>query len=242
MRSLRIVLIYQFFGPYHLDRWNCFRNAAEREGHTPLALQLFQKPDLYDWDTEGHPNNVVHLMCQTDGDDNLRWLDAPRLVGTLRAVQPDVVLVNGWGTRDAVVVHAWCRLHRLRRVLVSDSQMHDFHRSWLKERIKREIIRGVGSAFVAGTPQRRYAQELGVAPSAITYGCDVVNNDHFAPARALRRPGGYRLLTVARWSPEKNLLAAGRAFKIRVSATNISTLVLAACGVWKNVSRSAGNG
>ncbi len=34
----------------------------------------------------------------------------------------------------------------------------------------------------------------------------------FKLARALRKPAGHRLLTVARFSPEKNLMAAGRAF------------------------------
>ena len=46
---MRILLIYQFFGPYHMARWRHWRGVAAARGWTPLALQLFRKPDLYNW-------------------------------------------------------------------------------------------------------------------------------------------------------------------------------------------------
>jgi glycosyltransferase involved in cell wall biosynthesis len=52
----------------------------------------------------------------------------------------------------------------------------------------------------------------------IVTGCDVVDNAHFAPAQALRKSTGCRVLTVARLVPEKNLLAAASAF-IRFAAS-----------------------
>lgn len=210
---MRVLLIYQFFGPYHLARWQHWRGVATALGWTPLALQLFRKPDLYQWQPTGDQGHgFVDLGLETAGRDRLAWRDVPRLIGMLRRLRPDVVVVNGWGMRDAILAHFWCRLTRVPRVVVSDSQAIDFSRSALKERIKRAILSGTGSAFVAGEPHRRYATALGVPASRITLGCDVVDNAHFRPARLARQLGGYRLLSVARLSDEKNLLSAGRAF------------------------------
>ena len=217
--GLRILLIYQFFGPYHLARWKHWRAVAAGLGWTPLALQLFRRPDLYQWKPPGdRQHGFIDLGLETAGRDRLAWRDVPRLIGALRQSRPDVVAVNGWGMRDAVLAHLWCQIRRIPRIVVSDSQEMDFSRSALKESIKRIVLRGTGSAFVAGGPQRRYAITLGVPASQISLGCDVVDNAHFEPAQRQRQSGGYRLLSVARFSEEKNLLSAGRAFMRFVAA------------------------
>ena len=217
--GLRILLIYQFFGPYHLARWKHWRAVAAGLGWTPLALQLFRRPDLYQWQPSGdRQQGFIDLGLETAGRDRLAWRDVPRLIGALRQSRPDVVAVNGWGMRDAVLAHLWCQIRQIPRIVVSDSQAMDFSRPALKESIKRIVLRGTDSAFVAGGPQRRYAITLGVPASQISLGCDVVDNAHFEPAQRQRQPGGYRLLSVARFSEEKNLLSAGRAFMRFVAA------------------------
>ena len=217
--GLRILLIYQFFGPYHLARWKHWRAVAAGLGWMPLALQLFRRPDLYQWQPSGdRQQGFIDLGLETAGRDRLAWRDVPRLIGALRQSRPDVVAVNGWGMRDAVLAHLWCQIRRIPRIVVSDSRAMDFSRSALKESIKRIVLRGTGSAFAAGGPQRRYAITLGVPASQISLGCDVVDNAHFEPAQRQRQPGGYRLLSVARFAEEKNLLSAGRAFMRFVAA------------------------
>lgn len=211
---MRVLLIFQFFGPYHIARWRHWRPYARSLGWTPLGLQIFGAPDLYLWQAsdEEDRDGILDLGLTTNGRDNVHWGDARRLFGGLSRLSPDVVLVNGWAMRDAILAHAWCRAHRVPRIIVSDSQHEDFVRHPLKEGLKRELIRGVGSGFVGGTPHRRYLGRLGVSPDRVSDGLDVVDNTHFSVARSMRRVGGHRILTVARLSPEKNLLAAGEAF------------------------------
>lgn len=210
---MRVLLIYHFFGPYHLARWNHWQDFARLEGFEPLALQLFKQPDLYQWRPEAYSDSgIYNLGLATGGQDNLQWRDVPKLMAVLDRLRPDVVVINGWGMRDAVLIHFWSKLRGIKRIVVSDSQEIDFTRSVIKEFIKRKILSGVGSAFVAGDSHRRYVEALGVASSRTTDGCDVVDNAHFLTALSLRRQTGYRVLSVARLAEQKNLLVAGRAF------------------------------
>ena len=55
----------------------------------------------------------------------------------------------------------WARRRGCPLVLLSDSVRENMPRVWWKEAYKRFVIRGCHSAFVAGTPQARYAARLG---------------------------------------------------------------------------------
>jgi glycosyltransferase involved in cell wall biosynthesis len=214
----RLLVIYQHFGPYHAARWCALRPAAASAGLEAVGLQLFARAGEHDWEPPGALEGVTDLALSPVPYEGLRWADAPRLWRSLDAHAPDVVAINGWRTRESLVAHAWCRRRRVPRLVVSDSLPAVAGAAWFRDFGKRAIIRGVGSAFVAGTPQRRYLQSLGVFPAAIWQGCDAVDNAHFAVARGTRGPGGHRLLTVARFSPEKNLRAAAQAFMRFVAA------------------------
>jgi glycosyltransferase involved in cell wall biosynthesis len=208
----RVVLMYQHFGPYHQARLQHARASLAGAGLDVVGLQLFARPDLYQWGDLDAAPGLVDLALQTAGRDRLGLGDAATLWRTLTRLSPDVVVINGWRARDALVAHAWCLRHRVARILVIASVARRGVAHSLREAGKRLMVRGADAAFVAGTPQRRYAEALGIDPARIVDGCDVVDNAHFAAASSDRVHGGHRILTVARWAPEKNLLAAGRAF------------------------------
>ena len=208
----RVVLVYQLLGDYHRAR---VARAAERfasEGMELLALQIFSRQDAYRWAGSAAGGAVRGLGLATTGCDQIRWSDLGALLRGAGDLRPDAMFVNGWSTRDALALHAWCRTRGIPTILVSDSQASDFGRRPWKEWIKSRIVRRCGSAFVAGAPQQRYLERLGMRRQAIFNGCDVVDNRHFSGAVSRRRPGGRRLVTVARWEKQKNLVAAGNAF------------------------------
>jgi glycosyltransferase involved in cell wall biosynthesis len=211
----RIVLSYSGFGPYHTARWRAVCSDMGDRGWEVVPVEVLTAQDRYEWGTESGDDGIVRLRLPSDGRDQIRWRDAPRFLWLIAALRPDAVAVNGWALRDSLLLHVWCRIRRIARIVVTDTTRDDVPRTWLRESLKRRILAGVGAAFAAGSASRRYVVSLGVPAERITDGCDVVDNSHFASARSLRgftRSNSVRLLTIARLIPEKNLLAASDAF------------------------------
>lgn len=209
--------MYQHFGPYHRARICKATEQFARAGLRLVPIQLFERADGYDWSPGATKEDVVDLALRTAERDRLRWRDVRRVLATLHKQKPALVFVNGWATRDALVVHAWCRMHGIKTVLVSDSVPKEAADQDWREYIKALVVRGSTGAFVGGAPHRRYVAELGMPANRIFDGCDVVDNGHFRRLHerdekdendAARR----RILTVVRFIPAKNLMAAGRAF------------------------------
>lgn len=211
---MHVLIVYEYYGPYHLARARVTHAPFEEAGHELFPVEILRSADTYRWEDRGNAeqDGIHRINARSAGGDRIAWRDVPRLYRALARLRPDVVFVNGWGTRTALVVHAWCIARRVSRVLISDSQEQDRPRGRFLETLKTMAVQGCAGAFVAGAPQRRYVELLGISGERIVEGCDVVDNAYFAPARDRRRTGGRRLLTVARWVPEKNLVAAGRAF------------------------------
>lgn len=210
---MRVLLPYAYFGPYHVARLRYAQPIFEAAGYRLLAVELLSATDTYRWGNVSRPCiNITRLNAASDGRDRIAWTQVPSLFCSLSRLRPDVVFVNGWGSRAALLIHAWCALQGIARIVVSDSQYQDRTRILLIERFKSSLLSSCRSAFVAGSPQRKYVQRLGLSPECVVEGCDVVDNQHFVRAQQLREIGGYRLLTVARWVKEKNLVNAGRAF------------------------------
>jgi 1,2-diacylglycerol 3-alpha-glucosyltransferase len=207
----RALLPYRYFGPYHCARIEPTRRAFAAAGLELVPVSIFQASRQYRWSGPPH-RSVVQLALDGNARDRLSWLGLMRLYRALSRLSPDLVFVNGWSARDALMCHAWCLTKGVARVLISDSQAEDRPRGAFKEWMKSRLAAGCGAVFAAGRSSSRYLQSLGVPANAITLGCDVVDNRHFARALRLRGEPGYRLLTVSRLIPEKNLIASARAF------------------------------
>jgi glycosyltransferase involved in cell wall biosynthesis len=212
-----LVLPYAGFGPYHLARWRHLRAYAPEHGWEVVPIELLAEQDRYRWGTGASDadDGVLRFGFRSDGQDQVRWQDVADLLRRLAALAPDVVAVNGWALRDSMLMHAWCRLRGVPRLVVTDTTAADAPRKALREAAKRALLGGVGAAFAAGTASRAYVESLGVPRTRVTDGCDVVDNAHFARARGLKEPSSAdraRFLTVARLVPEKNLVAAATAW------------------------------
>lgn len=209
---MKALLIYQYYGPYHLARLRAAVPVFEESGIDLCSMQIFRRQDVYLWGHVGDIEGLHSLDLPTTGQDQVRLLDLSVLLKHVSAMRPDVVFVNGWFARDALAVHGWCHRREIPRILISDSQQSDHASRIAKEYVKSVVVRGCRAAFVAGRPHERYIVQLGLRPEQVFHGCDVVDNRHFAQAQSLRTLGGLSVLTVARWEPGKNLVSAAKAF------------------------------
>lgn len=219
-RGLRsLLLVYPYFGPYHMARWNKLIELGGDAGWRVFGLELFPDAGPYNWQEGGKNPNITALGLGSGGGVRLRAFDYWKLLRWLAGKRFDAVFINGWGSGEALALHAWFALVGVPRVVVMDSQKFESRGGW-REVVKRAVARWSASAFVGGAPHRRYAEELGVAQEAIFDGCDVVDNDHFVTNRAVRTSSTVRVGTLARLVPQKNLLLAGEAF-LQFCATRV---------------------
>jgi glycosyltransferase involved in cell wall biosynthesis len=215
MAASRIAIIVARLGPYHAAR---LRATARRLGQERIvAIEVARDTREYAWDRVDADGFQLRTLCTDRRYEDLGARELRKLMHeALESEQPDVVAVNGWGFPEARAALDWCGRQRRGVVLMSDSQVRDAPRSWLKETVKRAMIAGVESAFAAGSPHAEYLVALGMRADRIVQGYDVVDNAYFregaerarSDAAALRRrldlPARY-LLGSARFVPKKNL-------------------------------------
>ena len=143
------------------------------------------------------------------------WTGAQAVWRCLNRLNPALVLVPGYYTLPGLSAAFWCRWHKRRAVLMSESTAEDHRRLPWREKLKSLLIRSLFDfAITGGAPQRRYLEQLNFSPGRIAGFYDVVENDFFAGQSSLIRrqccaaefglPDEY-FLYVGRLSPEKNI-------------------------------------
>jgi glycosyltransferase involved in cell wall biosynthesis len=207
----RLCYFVERLGPYHVARLN------EVARSSPLSVvELTPRADTYLWSgSRVSPRfEIVEISALT----------RHTLSEALRASHANVVFVNGWSDRGALLGLSWCRRNHIPVVLMSDSQRDDEPRTFWKESVKRLVVCGCNSGFVAGRRHVEYLQSLGMAKERIVLGYDVIDNDHFRIKAEMARherdkwraalglPQGNFFLCVARFLKKKNLPAVLRAF------------------------------
>lgn len=205
---IRIAVIFDNFGPYHLARLAALAALSDL-----TAIELRARSEEYAWDSD---DKAEFRRCTllTGGESEGQLAD--RLRSALSAARPQAVLVPGWSSRGALAALAWCGERGVPAIVMSDSQASDFPRWAASEWIKRSLLKHVAGALVGGAPHVAYAAALGVNQDSILTGYDVVDNDYFKRGAAeatrseaeLRRrlclPRPY-LLASSRFIAKKNL-------------------------------------
>jgi len=186
---MKVALIFDHFGPYHLARVRAASRVMDL-----TCIELHAKSRSYGWDA-GKPASDVELVSlpatELRGRDERRWLE-PHLARALREAKPDVVAVNGWGDFMSLESLRWCLRNRVPAVVMSESTAWDEPRWWHREFVKGRIVRMFSAGLVGGAPQRDYLAQLGVPANRIETGYDVVDNGHFARESAKWRTAGPR--------------------------------------------------
>jgi 1,2-diacylglycerol 3-alpha-glucosyltransferase len=214
LKTIRLCLHWPTFGPYHIARLQAARELGKTQGCEVHALETAGRDQLYHWGEGETADPNWHCLFPDASFQDLDPREVRRRVfRVLDDVRPDGVAISSYSFPDARACLEWCRKNRKVAVLVTDTREDDVPRAGWREKLKARIVSQYDSAFLSGSPHRRYFEKLGFPADRVRIGCSVVDNDYFAAAPVVESdtdlPGiedGKRcLLASSRFIVRKNL-------------------------------------
>jgi len=178
---VRVVFVFDHFGPYHVARVAAV-----------AALRDFEVKGL-----ELHPMSRTYGWDQNDGDRefgfekislpevNLRGRDErealrKELERTLDRCAPEVVFVNGWGDFMSLETISWAKRRSCKLIVMTETRRADGNRSSIGEWIKGRIVRLCDAGLCGGESHRDYLAELGLPKECASLGYNAVDNAFFS--------------------------------------------------------------
>lgn len=239
----RLAIQYITFGHHHVARLLSINRVFSRHGYATYGVQMFSEDSDYAWT----PADTKKLPFMTETVFNGASATVRRsrdlrkgIVRFLDQLQPDVVVISGWGLPENRPCIDWCIRQSVPSIVLSDSQEKDFRRRFWKEFLKSRTIKKFSGGFVAGSPQREYLEKLGMPRHRIALGSCVVDNDYWQKEairirsqsdffrKGMDLPDKY-FLAVGRFIPKKNFLLLLTAYETYRQKTN-APLPLLICG------------
>ena len=200
----KVAVLFDNFGPYHLARLK----AAAKQFRL-LAIEQRLQSQEYLWQvSEDVPFNRVFVLDGKDTDIS-RSTEQALLIEKLNEFEPDVVVIPGWASRQAVTGLAWAKANRVPAVVMSDSQEIDSTRSSWSEWLKSRVVGLCSAGLVGGTPHKAYLEKLGMPTECIRKGYDVVDNGYFSEHSELAKSKSFALRP-KHSLPERYFLASNR--------------------------------
>jgi glycosyltransferase involved in cell wall biosynthesis len=251
---MHILVLFHNVGGYHAARLRAAQRVCDAQGWSLTALQVRGQTQEHPWGELTNLPFSLHTILSGEefsdvlyGDDEkgVDRLAAQQIPHWLESLQPDVVLIPGWGFAVSRVMLRWCRQHHIPTVLMSESKRDDEPRRWWKEQVKSWLwVRHYDAALVGGDRHHQYLQELGMPENRIFLGYDVVDNAYFREQAAITRqdpqaarerqpqiPHRPYLLAVTRLIPRKNVIRLVDAYRIyRQEVGEDSAWDLVVCG------------
>lgn len=241
----RVAVIFHRLGPYH---WARLRAAATR--FEILAIEESEETAEYEWDEQSHQDTAalkrISLLRENERPTRPASEIARRVQDILASENPEAVFIPGWSDPAALGALSWASASKVPVVIMSESTELDERRGYLKEMVKKYVLKFCSAALVGGTPQSAYMESLGMPLQRILKGYDVVDNEYFAlGVKEIRSQAEIRekhklpvnyFLASARFIEKKNLFTLLRAFSDyrRAAGENAWDLVLLGDGPLKS--------
>lgn len=218
---MKAVIVCGKLTPLHAARMCAAATEGKSLGHGLAALEVASTQHDYQW-PEGKEHRPFDAVTLFQGQEywSLPYKSVRRgMRRELDRLRPDVVVLPGWGFKEARAGLGWCLKNGVPRVIISDSQSIDVPQHPIKLLLKRVLVKRFQAGFVGGAPHARYLERLGIPAERCFPGCDVVDNGMFTPTEGPEREGGVDarplLFSTLRLLPRKNILAT-----LRVLATS----------------------
>lgn len=215
----RTVIAWHRFGPYHHAR--C-RAAAQPLALVGLEISTVDKTNAWALMRNTDGFEKITLCPSEDADHLPATVLRARMDETLRWMNPEVVAVHGYASRNALALLASARRVGSHVILMSESNAFDEPRVRWKERLKRRLVSLFDAGLAGGTTSKAYLEQLGMPSELVFIGYDAVDNAHFARASIAPKPhypGLQRpfFLASARFIDKKNLVRLVDAYAVYCS-------------------------
>lgn len=226
---MNVCIIFYNLGAYHLSRLSAARIALEKHGHQLACIEVTRGTSEHPWGDFQIPNYVTTLEQFQKGDRPA--VSSPKKIhDALSRLNPDVVVIPGWGHNFARAALKWCLTYKKPRILMSESKRDDAKRHPVKEFWKKHrYVSRFSAALVGGRKHSDYLCELGMERSQIFFGYDVVDSSYLASEvdgirkscqRAIDIPGRNYVLSVNRFIKRKNLTTLIKAFAASIASSH----------------------
>jgi 1,2-diacylglycerol 3-alpha-glucosyltransferase len=186
MTKATIVVHWPRFGPYHLARLKAAQRYVEKQKHgvAVIGLETARIDETYAWRVEEKPDELyVHTLFPNQVYDKISRVEMwQRLSHFLSQQKPMAVAITGYTSKDAQAILIWCKLNGCPAILMNASKEDDAPRVWIKEFIKKKIVRRYSSALCGGALQKAYLEKLGIPRGKIFLGYNAVDNLYFSEA------------------------------------------------------------
>ena len=177
---MKILIVLRNIGPYHNSRFESLINSKIKisvfETRPQSQEYLWGSSDNYKYDVYKFP---ISSFSEKDIPNKEIDLFYERYIPS---IQPDAIVSIGWADKSYQRLLLFGNSYKIPVVIVSDSIINtEKHkrRIFIKEFIKKIIIKGYSSAFVAGTESKDYLVKLGFNERKIFAPWDVVDNDFY---------------------------------------------------------------
>ena len=212
---MKILIVLRNIGPYHNSRFESLTNSKIKisvfETRPQSREYLWSLSDNYKYDVYKFPTSSFSEKDIPNKEIDLFY---KRLIPS---IQPDAIVSIGWADKSYQRLLLFGNIYKIPVVIVSDSiintEKHN-KRLFIKEFIKKIILKGYSSAFVAGTESKDYLVKLGFNERKIFAPWDVVDNDFYK-----NHVSEYKItkenyfLCVSRLLERKNLLNLIKSFE-----------------------------
>jgi len=205
---MHILILTRQIGHYHDAR---YRGAFETFDRVSV-VQTSSEGGFSELLAKQVGNYDIHALYQNRAEYDAALKSgnlSTNLSELLDQIGPDIIAVAGWANAESAVGIRWGRKNDVPIVMMSESQQDDASRSWLRERVKAQMVRLSDSAFVGGPSHAEYIEKLGMPKNQITLGYNAVDNDHFTKGAAEARANADTLRSI-HGLPESFFLASAR--------------------------------
>ncbi|MBE9135943.1 glycosyltransferase family 4 protein [Nodosilinea sp. LEGE 07088] len=229
---MKVTALTMVTGPYIAARYTHF--AMTYPNYELSLVEFGEVSETYSWQQSDQEVPYRRVILSKQSAEGQTWVMLSwRLLSALNNLQPEIVILCGYGIKGMLVGLLWSLFHQKPAILLSDSKENDSLRNSIKEFIKSLIIQKYDAALVAGQLHKQYLCNLGMPRNAIFVGYDVVENKRFCRKeikdlpKPLDRP---YFLAVNRFIAKKNLHRIIQAYADYRQQTNTKPWDLVLCG------------